>query len=205
MQSKSRRSSGGTMSTSAIRTVHPSGKTLKHGCWRAIGETGADSRAGGRGRNRRSRRLVRSATFRAGCRICPCRRQDPRGNSAKPFRISSHMGAISARGASTIPIQFDLCGIPSTDERCILLPRPQESESLARANLTTAIFRNPSMTSLDILPVLKAQMPQLRGRLLANQPLAELTWFRVGGPAQVLFIPEDEQDLAYFLIHLPPD
>ena len=86
-----------------------------------------------------------------------------------------------------------------------MLPRPQESESLARANLTTAIFRNPSMTSLDILPVLKAQMPQLRGRLLANQPLAELTWFRVGGPAQVLFIPEDEQDLAYFLIHLPPD
>ena len=36
------------------------------------------------------------------------------------------------------------------------------------------------------------QMPQLRGRLLANQSLAELTWFRVGGPAQVLFMPEDE-------------
>ena len=33
----------------------------------------------------------------------------------------------------------------------------------------------------------------------ANQPLAELTWFRVGGPAQVLFMPEDEDDLAYFL------
>ena len=42
-------------------------------------------------------------------------------------------------------------------------------------------------------------MPQLRGRLLANQSLAELTWFRVGGPAQVLFMPEDEADLAYFL------
>ena len=35
--------------------------------------------------------------------------------------------------------------------------------------------------------------------MLANQPLAELTWFRVGGPAQVLFMPEDESDLAYFL------
>ena len=34
---------------------------------------------------------------------------------------------------------------------------------------------------------------------MANQPLAELTWFRVGGPAQVLFMPEDEADLAYFL------
>src|SRR4051812_39022829 len=45
-------------------------------------------------------------------------------------------------------------------------------------------------------------MPDLRGRLLANQSLAELTWFRVGGPAQVLFTPADEDDLAYFLAHL---
>src|ERR1700760_2026948 len=48
-------------------------------------------------------------------------------------------------------------------------------------------------------------MPQLRGRLLANQSLAELTWFRVGGPAQVLFTPSDEDDLAYFLAHLPAE
>jgi UDP-N-acetylmuramate dehydrogenase len=48
-------------------------------------------------------------------------------------------------------------------------------------------------------------MPQLRGRLLANQSLAELTWFRVGGPAQVLFVPEDEADLAYALPLLPSD
>ena len=48
-------------------------------------------------------------------------------------------------------------------------------------------------------------MPELRGRLLANEPLADLTWFRVGGPAQVLFMPEDEDDLAYFLAHLPPE
>src|SRR4030081_1053349 len=46
-------------------------------------------------------------------------------------------------------------------------------------------------------------MPQVRGRLLANQSLAELTWFRAGGPAQVLFTPADEDDLAYFLKHLP--
>jgi UDP-N-acetylmuramate dehydrogenase len=48
-------------------------------------------------------------------------------------------------------------------------------------------------------------MPQLRGRLLANQSLAELTWFRVGGPAQVLFMPEDEGDLAYVLSELPAE
>jgi UDP-N-acetylmuramate dehydrogenase len=55
----------------------------------------------------------------------------------------------------------------------------------------------------DITPDLKAAMPDLRGRLLANQSLAELTWFRVGGPAQVLFTPSDEDDLGYFLAHLP--
>jgi UDP-N-acetylmuramate dehydrogenase len=57
----------------------------------------------------------------------------------------------------------------------------------------------------DITPDLKAAMPDLRGRLLANQSLAELTWFRVGGPAQVLFTPADEDDLAYFLKNLPQE
>src|SRR5258705_4379402 len=57
----------------------------------------------------------------------------------------------------------------------------------------------------DIVPDLKSKLPQLRGRLLANQPLAEFTWFRVGGPAQVLFMPEDESDLAYLLASLPRD
>jgi len=61
------------------------------------------------------------------------------------------------------------------------------------------------MTFLDISPALKAQMPQLRGRLVPNQPLAEFTWFRVGGPAQLLFMPEDEQDLSYLLAHLPAE
>src|SRR5260370_18850327 len=65
--------------------------------------------------------------------------------------------------------------------------------------------RNGIMPFPDIAPDLRARMPALRGRLIAHQPLAELTWFRVGGPAQVLFMPEDEQDLSYFLTHLPPD
>ena len=54
-----------------------------------------------------------------------------------------------------------------------------------------------AMTVPDIVPSLKSRLPQLRGRLLANEPLAPLTWFRVGGPAQALFMPEDESDLAY--------
>jgi UDP-N-acetylmuramate dehydrogenase len=58
------------------------------------------------------------------------------------------------------------------------------------------------MSFPDIVPELKARMPELRGRLMANQSLAELTWFRVGGPAQVFFMPDDENDLAYFLRNL---
>ena len=57
----------------------------------------------------------------------------------------------------------------------------------------------------DITPDLKAAMPDLRGRLLASESLAPLTWFRVGGPAQVLFTPADEDDLAYFLTNLPTE
>jgi UDP-N-acetylmuramate dehydrogenase len=57
----------------------------------------------------------------------------------------------------------------------------------------------------DIAPDLTSAMPDLRGRLLANESLAPLTWFRVGGPAQLLFTPADADDLAYFLSKLPSD
>jgi UDP-N-acetylmuramate dehydrogenase len=67
------------------------------------------------------------------------------------------------------------------------------------------LWRCNAMTFSDIIPDLKAQMPKLRGRLLANEALAPLTWFRVGGPAQVLFMPEDEADLSYLLAHLPAE
>jgi UDP-N-acetylmuramate dehydrogenase len=55
------------------------------------------------------------------------------------------------------------------------------------------------MTFPDITADLKSRLPQLRGRLLANQSLADFTWFRVGGAAQALFIPEDFDDLVYML------
>ena len=61
------------------------------------------------------------------------------------------------------------------------------------------------MTFPAIVADLKATMPELRGRLLESQSLAELTWFRVGGPAQALFMPEDEADLVYFLTRLPAE
>jgi UDP-N-acetylmuramate dehydrogenase len=50
---------------------------------------------------------------------------------------------------------------------------------------------------------IEARAPKLRGRLTANAPIAEVTWFRVGGPAEALFSPADEDDLAYVLAALP--
>mgnify|MGYP000541208915 CR=1 FL=1 len=40
------------------------------------------------------------------------------------------------------------------------------------------------------------RLPPVRGRLLADEALAPFTWFRVGGPADALFLPKDEADLA---------
>lgn len=57
----------------------------------------------------------------------------------------------------------------------------------------------------DISSNIRAAAPELRGRLLPNQDLSALTWFRVGGPAQLLFTPADEQDLAHLLAGLPPE
>src|SRR6202046_5772648 len=50
---------------------------------------------------------------------------------------------------------------------------------------------------------IKARAPKLRGRLAADAPMPEATWFRVGGPAEALFSPADEDDLAYVLSALP--
>ncbi len=52
---------------------------------------------------------------------------------------------------------------------------------------------------------LLARLPDARGRLTPMRSLAELTWFRVGGPAEVLFQPADEADLASFLAATPGD
>jgi UDP-N-acetylmuramate dehydrogenase len=55
------------------------------------------------------------------------------------------------------------------------------------------------------MPALIGRMPKVRGRLAANAPVGPMTWFRVGGAAEVLFRPVDEADLAGFLKQLPAD
>jgi UDP-N-acetylmuramate dehydrogenase len=49
------------------------------------------------------------------------------------------------------------------------------------------------------------EMPAVRGTLTADRPLADLTWLRVGGPADWLFQPADEDDLRDFLRALPAE
>jgi UDP-N-acetylmuramate dehydrogenase len=52
---------------------------------------------------------------------------------------------------------------------------------------------------------LLARLPEVRGRLTRMRALADLTWFRVGGPAEVLFQPADADDLSAFLAACPED
>lgn len=54
-------------------------------------------------------------------------------------------------------------------------------------------------------PSILDQLPTTRGKLRENVDLAPYTWFRVGGPAQILFLPADEADLALFLPQVPDD
>ncbi|WP_448191184.1 UDP-N-acetylmuramate dehydrogenase [Azospirillum sp. sgz301742] len=58
-----------------------------------------------------------------------------------------------------------------------------------------------AMTNFHLIDL----MPKCRGRLTADAPLANVTWFRVGGPAEVMFRPADAEDLAEFLAALPDD
>ncbi|WP_300296182.1 UDP-N-acetylmuramate dehydrogenase [Ferrovibrio sp.] len=50
-----------------------------------------------------------------------------------------------------------------------------------------------------------ARLPAVRGRLSAQAGLADITWFRVGGPADVMFRPADRDDLIAFLKNKPAD
>lgn len=50
-----------------------------------------------------------------------------------------------------------------------------------------------------------AKRIDVQGALSFNAPLAPYTWFRVGGPADILFLPKDERDLSRFLAAAPPE
>lgn len=46
-------------------------------------------------------------------------------------------------------------------------------------------------------------LPDVRGKYFEDVNLSKHTWFGVGGPAEVFFLPEDEEDLRYFILHKP--
>lgn len=52
---------------------------------------------------------------------------------------------------------------------------------------------------------MRNELPQVRGQYRFNAPLAKTNWFGVGGPAELLFKPEDTADLAHFIKHKPAD
>ncbi len=58
---------------------------------------------------------------------------------------------------------------------------------------------------MNDLTCLAGRLPPVRGKLTMGEPLAAFTWLRVGGPAEVLFRPEDRADLAAFLELAPED
>jgi len=45
----------------------------------------------------------------------------------------------------------------------------------------------------------------IRGRMMPNADMSKITWFRAGGPAELLYQPADEEDLSWFLLHLPAE
>ncbi|MDB9761775.1 UDP-N-acetylmuramate dehydrogenase [Alphaproteobacteria bacterium] len=52
---------------------------------------------------------------------------------------------------------------------------------------------------------LMINMPKVRGKLLVNADIASSSWFKVGGPAEVLYEPADEMDLICFMANLDPE
>ena len=56
-----------------------------------------------------------------------------------------------------------------------------------------------------LLKSLGDRLSGVRGRLTPNADMSKITWFRAGGPAELLFQPADEQDLSQFLSALPDE
>ncbi len=61
------------------------------------------------------------------------------------------------------------------------------------------------MSGVALLAKLKDNLSGIRGRMAPDVSMAKLTWFQVGGPADLLFQPADEVDLQLFLQQLPKD
>ena len=61
------------------------------------------------------------------------------------------------------------------------------------------------MSGTQLLSKLSENLAGVRGRLTPDALMSKLTWFQVGGPADILFQPADEEDLSLFLSKLPEE
>ena len=64
---------------------------------------------------------------------------------------------------------------------------------------------NAEATPIDMMPDWFNALPDLRGKLMPDFVMGDICWFRVGGAADVVFIPADVEDLSAFLAALPED
>src|SRR5580700_10317888 len=137
------------------------------------------------------------------------------GTSVHPHAVATRIAVSSGNGAGALR---KLAGRPhrrarQSRHRSARVAHPgahaRTGDPRTRAKSALGMARQSGwgrcVSFPDINGGLRTKIPALRGRLLVNQSLAELTWFRVGGPAQVLFMPEDEKDLSYLLANLPDD
>lgn len=68
----------------------------------------------------------------------------------------------------------------------------------------TPVIR-PIISTPHFKNMLIDRLPKTRGRLTPNAPLGHMTWFGVGGPAEVLYKPADREDLSEFIANCPKD
>ncbi len=66
-------------------------------------------------------------------------------------------------------------------------------------------MRTPRVDGTKLLASLGDRLAGIRGRVTPDADMSKITWFRTGGPAEVLFQPADEEDLAAFLRALPAE
>ena len=139
------------------------------------------------------------------------------GSGRRGPRILVESSSISVEGSAEL--RQTLAGIGT---RMLAAPVSGNAKVL-KAGKLSIVTSGPQGLYAECLPVLEAIAP---GRVsyvgegdlariakichnvflgVVTQSLAEITWFRVGGPAQVFYLPEDENDLAYFLRNLPAD
>jgi len=89
-----------------------------------------------------------------------------------------------------------------------VLARRIEGPIFSGGSMTRAVEpadAGPAPSFPDLAATVRAAAPDFRGQMEPDARLAELTWFRVGGPAQLLVSPADAADLAYLRARLPAD